>query len=168
MSSSNTFDLESQTINGVSCPAPAYTAPSSRTTNPVDDFFGYTFTRDSRRVSVTSEALPPYAETLPSYATSQKSEPVTLARYLFKFGFLFPLFWILGAIILISPLSAPDSSDAVLSWLPEKTDAERQQIIKDVRKTELKWAKRCLLALIALIFLAAAIATTAWAVIHSH
>ncbi|KAF8207086.1 hypothetical protein K438DRAFT_2013640 [Mycena galopus ATCC 62051] len=76
-------------------------SPVPNTTNPVDDFFGYSFsssrTRDSRhdrRISAAdSESLspPPYMEA-PEY-TVHAREPVTLAMYLFKFGFLFPPFW---------------------------------------------------------------------------
>lgn len=75
-------------------PQPALThnshaSPIDLTTNPVDDFFGYTLswtpTRDSRHDRPTSEVLPAYVDDLPGY--TQKAETPTLAQYLFKFGF---------------------------------------------------------------------------------
>lgn len=67
--------------------------------DPMDDFFGYTLTstrtHDSRHDESNMEGLPPYVEeesNLPEY--TPYAEPVTLAMYLFKFGFckfhLFP------------------------------------------------------------------------------
>ncbi|KAJ7510471.1 hypothetical protein B0H11DRAFT_2216263 [Mycena galericulata] len=96
------------------------------TTNPVDDFFGYTLassrTRDSRHDLANSPrqslplAPPPYDEA-PEY-TQKPKEPVTLAMYLFKFGFLFPPFWIMGIVILLSPLRAPPAATPSAAWLP--------------------------------------------------
>ncbi|KAF5346753.1 hypothetical protein D9756_010379 [Leucocoprinus leucothites] len=130
---------------------------------------GYTFsgtTCESRhdcRLSRTSiaqarflhdDVFPPsYFEStrdvLPQYST--QCEPITLARYLFRLGFLFPPFWVIGACILLSPLrvpsSAADQESGVGVWLPEKTEAEKQAFIAHLRKAELKWAKRCLVAL---------------------
>ncbi|KAJ7163999.1 hypothetical protein C8R43DRAFT_858133, partial [Mycena crocata] len=130
-------------------------------TNPIDDFFGLaltsTRTRDSRL-----EVPPPYVDA-PEY-TMRAAEPVTLAMYLFKFGFLFPPFWIMGVIILLSPLRAPAPANTPGAWLPEKTDAERQFIIKRMRTVELKWARRCLYALLALVhvIIAIVIGVVAW------
>ncbi|KAJ7760744.1 hypothetical protein DFH07DRAFT_884032 [Mycena maculata] len=144
------------------------------TTNPVDDFFGYTFassrTRDSRhdrRISAAefAAAPPPYDEA-PEY-TQKVKEPVTLAMYLFKFGFLFPPFWIMGVIILLSPLRAPPAATSSAVWLLEKTDAERQVIIDRMRAAELKWAKRCLYALVTLLLAAVVIAMAVWATLRS-
>ncbi|KAJ7585248.1 hypothetical protein C8J56DRAFT_862868 [Mycena floridula] len=143
-------------------------APSvDATTNAVDDFFGQaSSSRHDRRLSdqVSVEAPPPYLAP-PEY--TRKAEPATLAMYLFKFGFLFPPFWILGAIILLSPLRAP-ADEPDLEWLPEKTDAERQAVIQHLRKAELKWAWRCLLALVALVAFGFAAGISIWAILHSH
>lgn len=54
---------------------------------------------------------------------------------------MLPLFWIAGALILISPLRAPED------WETSKTETEREELIGSMRRTEVKWAKRCLLAL---------------------
>lgn len=74
--------------------------------------------------------------------------------YLFRFGFLFPLFWLAGALILISPLRAPED------WEVSKTEAEREELIESMRRTEMKWAKRCLVAfsLFSLVILVAVLA----------
>jgi len=87
--------------------------------------------------------------------------------YLFKFGFLFPPFWIMGVVILLSPLRAPPAATPSAVWLPEKTDAERQVIIERMRTAELKWAKRCLYALVVLVLAAAVIAVAVWAALRS-
>ncbi|CAK5268821.1 unnamed protein product [Mycena citricolor] len=171
----------------IAAPTPAASRQSAtQYTNIVDDFFGVpsSRTRDSRhdsgswRNSVASyksshrdsAALPPPYLEAPEYTVRAK-EPVTLAMYLFKFGFLFPPFWIMGVFILFSPLRAPpptsvSDSDVECAWLPEKTDAERQVIIERLRVAELKWAKRCLYALIALLLAAVAIAIAVWATLR--
>ena len=59
--------------------------------DPMDDFFGYTLsstrTHNSRHDENNTEVPPPYVEesNLPEY--TPYAEPVTLAMYLFKFGF---------------------------------------------------------------------------------
>jgi len=66
-------------------------AQVARPIDPMDDFFGYTLTstrtHDSRHDENNTEVLPPYVEesNLPEY--TPYAEPVTLAMYLFKFGF---------------------------------------------------------------------------------
>lgn len=82
----------------IPAPSPAVTQPERSSflrnaTNPVDDFFGYTLasssTRDSRhdrRISAAESLAPPSYDEAPEY-TQKPKEPVTLAMYLFKFGF---------------------------------------------------------------------------------
>ncbi|KAG2358150.1 hypothetical protein BDR07DRAFT_1418475 [Suillus spraguei] len=152
--SSVDIDLEAQTVTGThasfTLPAPTQAAHSpatpthtpqqrDNTTDPIDDFFGVTrATRESRhdsyvapnRISMTldGEAPPPYTSTTepPAY-NSTSAEPVTLAMYLFKFGF------------------CPDDFE------PTKSENERQELIQIIRDAEIKWAKRSAWAL--LIFL---------------
>ncbi|KAI0727426.1 hypothetical protein C8Q72DRAFT_795888 [Fomitopsis betulina] len=132
---------------------------SPRTTsNAIDDFFGASSprgTQDSRHDAVSlpvyhDDAPPPYYSVEPP-AYTQYAEHPTLAMYLFKFGFLFPLFWIAGALILISPLRAPEE------WALSKTEAEREELIESMRQTEIKWAKRCFVALSTLVLIILAI-----------
>ncbi|PPQ64970.1 hypothetical protein CVT24_008158 [Panaeolus cyanescens] len=179
------IDLEAQTIVAppqammIQSPRSAAIA-SPQMREPTDEYFGYTFstsrTRDSRhddsnRMSVAdSEVLPPYTEetdvNLPAY-TLHAPEPITLAMYLFKFGFLFPPFWIFGAFILLSPLREPPATtDDTPAWMPEKTEAEKQAIIEKIRNVELKWAKRCLAALVIFTLLAVAGALSAYFILH--
>jgi len=81
---------------------------------------------------------------------------------------VFPPFWIMGALILLSPLRPPSAAtDAEAAWLPEKTEAEREQIIAQMRRVEVKWAMRCLLALIVFILLGAVAGVAAWATLRS-
>lgn len=68
----------------------------------------------------------------------------------------------MGAIILMSPLRAPEASEAA-AWMPEKTESERQNIIAQMRKVEVKWAHRCVWALVIFVILASAAGITAWA-----
>ncbi|KAL0576507.1 hypothetical protein V5O48_005482 [Marasmius crinis-equi] len=165
-------------------PQPAATLPetgpaTSMVRNPTDGFFGYTFSssvtdsrHDSRRISSDVDLelgladIPPPAYDEPPEYTTKSVEPVTLAKYLFKFGFLFPPFWIMGALILLTPLrdanSDPSSPNA---WLPEKTEAERAAIITRLRKVELVWAWRCLFALLILVCISIAAGFTIWAVL---
>ena len=56
---------------------------------------------------------------------------------------MFPLFWVAGALILLSPLSAPPD------WELSKSEIEREELIESMRRTEVKWAKRCLWAWVA-------------------
>ncbi|OSD08191.1 hypothetical protein PYCCODRAFT_1344017, partial [Trametes coccinea BRFM310] len=181
------LDIEAQLPQ----PAPARTHAAranasidEATTDPIDDFFGVsrpspssgrrtlslTGTRDSRHDDVRASTLadaeveslpPPYEHSIAPPAYSSVSDQPTLAMYLFKFGFLFPLFWLAGAFILLSPLQAP------ADWETSKPEYERQEIIESMRRTEVKWAKRCLVALLITILLVAAIATTAVLVMRS-
>ncbi|THU99189.1 hypothetical protein K435DRAFT_752097 [Dendrothele bispora CBS 962.96] len=180
----------STSSSSLSVPATALTHEPSTSTHPVDSTsLGYTFslsrssTRESRhdrRLSISDlEAdnadrdvelgmAPPAYEEPPVY--TKKDEPITLAMYLFKFGFLFPPFWILGAFILLSPLRAPEAASdesRPASWLPEKTEAERQAIIDHMRKAELKWAWRCLWALLIVSFFCVAAGVTIYMVLKS-
>ncbi|EIW55484.1 uncharacterized protein TRAVEDRAFT_59811 [Trametes versicolor FP-101664 SS1] len=140
--------------------------------NAVDDFFGASSsrgTRDSRHddaraatpIDVEALAPPPYECSIEPPAYTTVSDQPTLAMYLFKFGFLFPLFWVVGAFILLSPLQAPSD------WETSKPEYERQEIIESMRRTEIKWAKRCLYALLVSILLFAAIAVTAFFVLRT-
>ncbi|RDB26245.1 hypothetical protein Hypma_006426 [Hypsizygus marmoreus] len=174
--SSNAVDIEAQTSLPTPTPVLTYItrSPPAHTTatrSPLDDFFGHTLsssrTHESRHDLSLADVPPPYVDDLPPYSR-KAPEPVTLAQYLFKFGFLFPPFWIMGAWILWSPLRAPnDSSDAELGWMPEKTPAERNKIIEEMRAVEVKWALRCLYALLMLVLLAALGGIAAWTLTRS-
>ncbi|EJF57124.1 hypothetical protein DICSQDRAFT_17380, partial [Dichomitus squalens LYAD-421 SS1] len=119
-------------------------------------------TRDSRHdevrrsSSVDVEALPPsYEDSIELPAYTQVSDQPTLAMYLFKFGFLFPLFWVAGAFILLSPLRAPED------WESTKPEVVRRELIESMRRTEIKWARRCLIALAVLTLVLVAVGLSA-------
>ncbi|KAF9220810.1 hypothetical protein BS17DRAFT_713381 [Gyrodon lividus] len=185
-STSADIDLEAQIVTGSHAPfallsapepaqaaaAPTRTPEQPTTTDPIDDFFGITLPRatresrhDSHRAisSIGDVPPPPYADAseLPAYSVASNTEPMTLAMYLFKFGFLFPPFWILGAIILLSPLTAPADFE------PSKSETERQELVHIMREAEVKWAKRCACALLAFIVLVGVVTGIAVAVMHS-
>ncbi|KAI5984770.1 hypothetical protein EDC04DRAFT_1628672 [Pisolithus marmoratus] len=55
---------------------------------------------------------------------------------------VFPLFWAIGVYFMFAPMRvSPD-------WEQGKTEAEKEKILSDLRQTEMKWAKRCLWALL--------------------
>lgn len=100
-------------------------------------------------------------EQLPAYPGDSGAEPVTLAKYLFNYGFseimlalevgqsltiflpvvFFP-FWLAGAVILWSPLKHTED------WEIGKPAEERTRLLRLHRTTELKWARRCLWAML--------------------
>jgi hypothetical protein len=77
-------------------PTPLVVAHIPRTTNPVDDFFGLARTSSRTYDSRSEHDVPPSYVDAPEY-TLRATEPVTLAMYLFKFGFcaylVFAVLW---------------------------------------------------------------------------
>ncbi|KDQ60417.1 hypothetical protein JAAARDRAFT_153034 [Jaapia argillacea MUCL 33604] len=166
------IDISQPSTLPVSLPAPpravaTHSSSHSQTFDPIDDFFGTSSrastssrgTHDSRHddgaasTFSTGDIPPPYEPQhhydadvemgLPAYDSQE--EPATLAMYLFKYGFLFPPFWLLGAIILFLSLSAPSD------FHPHKTEQERNEMLDVMRKTEVKWGRRCAVALLVLL-----------------
>ncbi|CAE6388648.1 hypothetical protein RSOLAG22IIIB_12432 [Rhizoctonia solani] len=93
---------------------------------------------------------PPYYQPAPSYEAVE--DPITLASYFFKYGFVFPLFWLVGAFIIISDLhhESTSSSSYLESQPPSPTapkDIYELQLKREemalLRLAELKWAWRC-------------------------
>lgn len=80
---------------------------------------------------------------------------------LFSLLAVFPPFWVLGAIILMSPLTVPADFE------PSKSGMERQRLVRIIRDAELRWAKRCAWALLALLILAGVVAAITLAVWYS-
>ncbi|WVW80569.1 hypothetical protein I302_102555 [Kwoniella bestiolae CBS 10118] len=77
------------------------------------------------------------SDELPCYAEETQTEPKTLARALWKWGWVCPLLWFIGMCIIWIPLKP----------LEEESDPEKAQKLEEMivilRKTELKYAKRC-------------------------
>ena len=86
---------------------------------------------------------------------------VSQSESIVTINLVFPFFWLAGIVILISPLSAPGG------WEPTKSEAERQELIFLLRKTEKKWAKRCLVAFLVLIVITLVASLTAALVIKA-
>ncbi len=53
-----------------------------------------------------------------------------------------------------------------LAWLPDKTQAERDAIVQEMRRVELKWARRCLAASIIICTLLLVGGLLIWAVLR--
>ncbi|KAF8591959.1 hypothetical protein K439DRAFT_1276860, partial [Ramaria rubella] len=70
------------------------------------------------------------------------AEPKTLAKALFVFGFLLPAFWLAGSAIILMRLRP------TRDWEEGKNDEEIQWRCSIIRETELRWARRCLFALL--------------------
>jgi hypothetical protein len=118
--------------------------------------------------SATHSLPPPYHRSLdeesavPGYGEEQEVQ--TMARYLFFYGFcelwqtdpyprsiltylVFPPFWILGSLILVTPLT-PDPS-----WHAEKEQETIENILSIMRVVERRWAWRCVMAFSSLLVL---------------
>ncbi|KIO03600.1 hypothetical protein M404DRAFT_145144 [Pisolithus tinctorius Marx 270] len=134
------------------CPAPTASHPRRQSRDDaLTDFFGGRGQRvraqqQQQRQPRQHRSPPPYSpdwdgEKLPAY-TPSSSEPDTVARQLFKYGFFFPLFWAIGVYFMFAPMRV--SHD----WEQGKTEEEKEKILSNLRQTEMKWAKRCLWALL--------------------
>ncbi|KAI0305345.1 hypothetical protein B0F90DRAFT_1703643, partial [Multifurca ochricompacta] len=137
---------------------------STPTRSAVSDYFTVTSPSLSRGTyppptplsSEDDEAdLPSYSEHIGS---CDDGKPFLLSKFLFKYGFLFPLLWFLSIIILFIPLTHPPN------WEPHKSPAERAALLRRIRATELIWARLslcaaciflCLVALTVTIFMVA-------------
>jgi hypothetical protein len=139
---------------------PIHALPRETSKDSLDDFFVHSAKSGlDQRVSQL-DAPPAYSnEELPPY--SKREEPPTLARYLFIYGFFFFPLWILGAIVLFLPLRAPKDNTC---WLISKTAAEKETLIKRVRMAEVRWARRCLFALVSLLMVVALIGLGIWTI----
>ncbi|EAL21826.1 hypothetical protein CNBC5270 [Cryptococcus deneoformans B-3501A] len=81
--------------------------------------------------------FPIMTEDLPTYSKMNTEEPNTLAKVLWKWGFLCPLLWFIGMTIMWIPLKSTEEEHD-----PEKAQ-KLEEMIVILRKTELKYAKKC-------------------------
>ncbi|ORX40828.1 hypothetical protein BD324DRAFT_647734 [Kockovaella imperatae] len=130
---------------------PSYPPPSIGGSSQRDT----AFTTDLRQFGVSagvSPSLGQSSEDLPVYSEQRNTETNTLAKELWKWGWLCPLLWGVGMTILWVPLHTEDEED------PEK--AQRMRELCDiVRETEVKYAKRCLYGFVGFSVLVALIIT---------
>lgn len=118
---------------------------------------------------------PAYAETerLPAYPDVSCEDSVNQAKWSWRNGFrgcalffrvpeaaadellffaVFPPFWIIGIIILCSPLRVEES------WHADKSNNERKLLVLATRREEMKYGKRCLWAFLAFLAISAVVA----------
>ncbi|WWC65287.1 uncharacterized protein I303_107904 [Kwoniella dejecticola CBS 10117] len=97
----------------------------------------------------------PTSDELPCYAEETQTEPKTLARALWKWGWCCPLLWFLGMCILWIPLKP----------VVEEADPEKAQKLDEMivilRETELKYAKRCAYSCLGFVLLIAVVVAVA-------
>jgi len=136
---------------------PPWSPPITSTPSPSSNAFPHS---ESPNMSVPLHRLPtdplhslppPYLqqiysrdadeETLPSYSEPQEGN--TLACYLFYFGFMFPIFWLFGGLIMFMELKPVEGLESSLGV----SEIERTQKLTLLRKTEKKWSVRCWWAL---------------------
>jgi len=86
---------------------------------------------------------PPYSAV--SLEAQAFQEPNTLARIMFIYGFICPVFWFIGISLLFTPLRP------TWEWEQGKTPEEKGILLHHHRQTELRWAWRCLYATLLLV-----------------
>ncbi|KAI0776621.1 hypothetical protein BD413DRAFT_469027 [Trametes elegans] len=98
----------------------------------------------------------PSVETVDAEQTPRR-QPRTLARTLFMLGFVFPLFWIAGVVILFRPTRYEPDLERV-----SVGSAEEMRLHKAAyRAAEEKWARRCLWACTTLLSVTVIVVLTA-------
>jgi len=197
-SSVSETNSENRTANSIAMvdvvlepPTPAYFPPSNDIPQPDAGLLEYTRLhghldiplssrqREDDRTSVhasetsRAEALPAYREDNPprySYRRrdSETGDPLTWPAISFRIGFLFPLFWLFGALTLITPQGSldrffmpwfKDFAPSADSWGDTlETEEEKEAYLARIRIAERRWAKWCLLAFCLLMSLVIAIA----------
>jgi len=80
--------------------------------------------------------LPSYSE---HFGPCNDDKPFLLAKFLFKYGFVFPPFWFLSIFILLIPFTPP-------TWERVKSPIERATLLRHTRATERMWVHRSLCA----------------------
>jgi len=118
-------------------------------TASLSDMSSTATTPAARQPTASVDTLPPAYGTpeFPAPAYEEKQEPETMAKHLFKFGFFFPCFWIIGAMIFFMRLEPTPEAEC------GKTAEEQKDEIELLRTAELKWSKRCGYAILSLIAL---------------
>ncbi|KIO28833.1 hypothetical protein M407DRAFT_22084 [Tulasnella calospora MUT 4182] len=87
----------------------------------------------------------------PPPAFGEKQSPEVMPKAFFFYGFVMPLFWLLGALVLTVKLRA------IPPEVCGKTVEEQADMLQLLRQAEEKWAYRCLGALVAFLLVAAVV-----------
>jgi len=128
-----------------------------------------------------AEALPAYRVDHPprySQRRHHSNEPSTWPEISFRIGFLFPVFWLFGALTLITPQGSldrifmpwfKDFAPSADSWRNTlQTEEEKEAYLARMRVAEIRWAKRGLFAISLLLCLVIAAAVTIVGVTRIH
>jgi len=133
---------------------PAYVAPSlsipvDAFTASSDDKSAFESESDSGSIVVGEAKSHSRNGNTNRRTTDDGPEPKTLARALFLYGFVFPLFWCFGFSILFLDLAYHQTPEELAE--DPRTPDERIADLKVLRRAEVRWAWRSLYALVALI-----------------
>ncbi|KAG8925831.1 hypothetical protein FRC03_006155 [Tulasnella sp. 419] len=97
----------------------------------------------STTASLSSSSPPPYGTPdYPAPAYEEIQEPLTIAKYLFRYGFVFPPFWFIGTMILFMRLPPTPEGEC------GKTAEEQAEELAILRRAELRWSRYCAAALV--------------------
>lgn len=69
-------------------------------------------------------------------------------------GAVFPPFWVLGAIALVTPLAVPEPVPPVAfgsNMVLDKSRRVQAEVVRAIRAAEVRWAQRCAWALVVLV-----------------
>ncbi|KAG8892635.1 hypothetical protein FRB99_002562 [Tulasnella sp. 403] len=122
---------------------------------------------DTGSASLTSLPPPYGTPEFPAPAYGERQEPATVSRYLFKYGFFFPPFWIIGVFVLFMRLEPTPEAEC------GKSAEEQAEEIILLRRAEVRWSKRCAYALLVCLLITAIIVLSLFgarvgAFKHSH
>ncbi|KAF8338252.1 uncharacterized protein EI90DRAFT_3151994 [Cantharellus anzutake] len=131
-------------------PHPAASSLDSRSTHDKFRFVAEASSSDEEE----DEDFPRLASPRKEKKSKGQKEPNTLSRMLFRFGFLMPVFWLLGALILVLPLKhhpLPRANSISLPIEEAPTSEDIEAHLNRIRRAELKWAWRSLYALVVVV-----------------
>jgi hypothetical protein len=164
-------------VDGIDPPTPAYVPPLNATPSFDNGLLDNTRMHGQSEIPLSSmhpeddrasvqvseahtEALPAYkADHAPVYSPRRRDskEPVTWSMIAFRLGFVFPPFWLCGALTLITPpgsmarIFMPWFKDFAPSdefWCHDDLpQADKEAYLARMRAAEIRWGKRSLFAL---------------------
>lgn len=141
---------------------PQYANPNGiSVSDDKDSIHSSTFDLDEKQEKPTSN----------NRTTSDNEEPKTVARTLFRFGFMMPLLWLIGASIIFLDLKY--YPDVLTDVEDPRTDEERAADLRVIRRAELRWAWRSVYAFVTLVLVVLIVVltylgvTNKWTGVHS-
>ncbi|KAF8323033.1 hypothetical protein DL93DRAFT_2223005 [Clavulina sp. PMI_390] len=155
----------SQLVQPTSVAPPQYVLPTLPAYDEKSSFESVDDEKKASDITVQSARASPVPVVLKDgksnrVTTDDGPEPKTLARSLFFYGFIFPLFWLIGAGILFADLRYHQTAEEFAE--DPRTHEERVADLKVLRAAEVRWAWYSLYAIVLLV-LAVAIPLLIWA-----